>query len=67
MGHGRLEWTQRPSPDKPWYVVDYVFVLRTGDDVDVEHDHHVCGVFPRALWLRLLEEGASRPTPSLIA
>jgi SAM-dependent methyltransferase len=51
-----LEWTRRPSPDKPWYVVDYVFVLRTGDDVDVEHDRHVCGVFPRALWLRLLEE-----------
>jgi hypothetical protein len=27
----------------------------------VEHDRHVCGVFDRATWLRLLEESGFTP------
>jgi hypothetical protein len=37
-------------------MVDYVFVLRDGDQpVRVEHDQHICGLFARADWLRFLD------------
>jgi hypothetical protein len=32
-------------------VTDYVFVLREGDTVEVVHDRHVHGLFPRERWL----------------
>jgi SAM-dependent methyltransferase len=51
-----LEWTRDPDPSDTTYVVDYVFVLRTGEEVRVEHDRHVEGLFARADWLRLLSE-----------
>jgi SAM-dependent methyltransferase len=60
-GKGRslryLEWTWDPDPDDTEYLVDYVFLLRGEDGiVRTQQDRHVCGVFPRATWLRLLEE-----------
>lgn len=52
-----LEWSYDPDVNDTTYTVDYVFVLREGNKpVQVEHDHHVCGLFPRADWLRFLEE-----------
>jgi hypothetical protein len=36
--------------------VDFVYALREGDDLRVEHDRHRHGVFPRDVWLRLLRE-----------
>ena len=51
-----LEWTRDPDPGDTTYVVDYAFMLRTGDAVHVEHDRHVEGLFARADWLRLLSE-----------
>ena len=49
-----LEWTRDPDPADTTYVVDYVFVLRTGEEVQIEHDRHVEGLFARADWIRLL-------------
>ncbi|HEX9924499.1 MAG TPA: class I SAM-dependent methyltransferase [Anaerolineae bacterium] len=52
-----LEWSHDPDETDTAYTVDYVYVLREGDQiVGVEHDQHTCGVFPRAEWLRLLHE-----------
>ena len=51
-----LEWTHAPSRGESSYEVDFVYALREGDDLRVEHDRHRHGVFPRDLWLRLLEE-----------
>jgi SAM-dependent methyltransferase len=60
-GDGRgarfLEWTWDPDPLDATYTVDYAYLLRDADgSVRVEHDRHVEGLFPRATWLRLLEE-----------
>jgi SAM-dependent methyltransferase len=55
-----LEWTWDPDPKDSTYFVDYAYMLREGDDVRVEHDRHVCGVFSRTTWLRLLEETGFR-------
>lgn len=51
-----LEWTWDPDPDDNTYVVDYAYLLREGQDVRVERDRHVHGLFPRAGWLALLKE-----------
>jgi SAM-dependent methyltransferase len=58
-GEGRslryLEWTWDPDPDDTEYLVDYVYLLRGEDGiVRTEQDRHVCGIFPRETWLRLL-------------
>jgi SAM-dependent methyltransferase len=51
-----LEWTWDPDPSDDTYVVDFAYLLRErGGEVHVEHDRHVCGAFPRATWLHLLE------------
>jgi SAM-dependent methyltransferase len=51
-----LEWMVDPDPSDTTYVVDYAFMLREGDRVDVVHDRHIEGLFPHALWMRLIEE-----------
>src|SRR5919106_5263370 len=42
-----LEWTWDPDPSDTTYLVDYAYLLRTGDVVRVEHDRHVEGLFAR--------------------
>jgi SAM-dependent methyltransferase len=64
-GDGRavrfLEWTWDPDPLDATYTVDYAYLLRDADgSVQVEHDRHLEGLFPRATWLRLLEETGFR-------
>jgi SAM-dependent methyltransferase len=52
-----LEWTWDPDPADSTYVMDFAYLLREPDGaITVEHDRHVCGLFPRADWLRLLGE-----------
>lgn len=56
-----LEWIWDPDPDDGTYLVDYAYLLRDQDGaVRVEHDRHTCGVFPRATWMRLVEESGFR-------
>ena len=52
-----LEWVWDPDPADTTYIADYSYLLRTPDGaVRVEHDRHIEGLFPRATWLRLLNE-----------
>ena len=52
-----LEWSYDPDDTDTTYTTDYVYLLREGNQpVQVEHDRHICGLFPRAEWLRLLRE-----------
>ncbi|MGH9942992.1 MAG: class I SAM-dependent methyltransferase, partial [Pyrinomonadaceae bacterium] len=52
-----LEWSYDPDDRDTTYTTDYVYLLREGNQpVRVEHDQHLCGLFPRAEWLRLLRE-----------
>jgi SAM-dependent methyltransferase len=51
-----LEWTWDPDPADDVYTVDYAYLLREADgSVQVVHDRHYEGVFPRAVWFRTLE------------
>ena len=53
-----LEWTWDPDPDDSTYVTDYAYLLRERDgSVRAVHDRHVEGLFPRAVWQRVLDEG----------
>lgn len=52
-----LEWTTDPDPDDTTYLVDYGLLLREADgSVEVRHDLHLEGLFPRQTWLDLLAE-----------
>jgi SAM-dependent methyltransferase len=52
-----LEWTHAPEPGASTYVTDYVILARgPGDELRVVHDRHTLGLFPRAIWERLIEE-----------
>jgi SAM-dependent methyltransferase len=47
-----LEWVTDPNPDDNTYEVDYAILRRRPDGtVDVDHDHHVEGLFGRQQWL----------------
>jgi hypothetical protein len=50
-----LEWSRDPDPGDAVFEVDFACLLREGDAVKVIHDHHTCGVFPRATWMQLLD------------
>ena len=57
-----LEWTYDPDDTDTTYTVEYAYLLREGDQgARVEHDRHICGLFPRDEWIRLLRETGFRP------
>jgi SAM-dependent methyltransferase len=52
-----LEWSYDPDETDTAYTVDYVYVLRDGDQpIQVEHDQHICGLFSLSQWLTILGE-----------
>lgn len=52
-----LAWVYDPDPADTTYTVDYVFVVRDGDQpVQIMHEQHIEGLFSRADWLRMLGE-----------
>lgn len=58
-----LEWTTDPDPADDWVETVYVFVLRDTDGaVDVVHETHRTGLYPRATWLRLLADAGFNAT-----
>lgn len=57
-----LEWSYDPDETDTTYTVEYAYLLRENDgSVRVEHDRHICGLFPRSEWLRLLREVGFKP------
>jgi SAM-dependent methyltransferase len=57
-----LEWTWDPDPTDTTVRVDYIYAFRdeTGN-VEVVHDPHQVGIFPRSTWLDLLESVGFTP------
>jgi SAM-dependent methyltransferase len=52
-----LEWWWDPDPSDRTHVADFAYMLRGPDGtVEVRHDRHVCGLFPRGTWLGLLAD-----------
>jgi len=69
-GDGRamryFEWTFDPDPNDSTYTVDFVYMLREkAQPVRVVHDTHVCGLFARELWNRLLSAAGFTSVRSL--
>lgn len=65
-GHGRglryLEWRWVPASRTDTYVTDMAYLLRDVDGiVQVIHDRHVMGLFPRAAWLELISTAGFEP------
>jgi SAM-dependent methyltransferase len=65
-GDGRslryLEWTYDPDVRDTTYITEFAYLLREGDqETHIEHDQHICGLFSRADWLRLLREVGFQP------
>lgn len=57
-----LEWSYDPDETDTTYTTEYVYLLREGNQpVRLEHEQHICGIFPRAEWLRLLRELGFQP------
>ena len=58
-----LAWTREPSPGSSTYTVDYAFLYREGEGpVECGHERHVEGLFPRATWLKTLEDVGFEPS-----
>ena len=60
-GDGRslryLEWVYDPDPNDTTCVMEFAYLLRENEQATrCEYDQHLCGLFPRAEWLRLLRE-----------
>jgi SAM-dependent methyltransferase len=52
-----LEWTWDPDPHDSTYIVDFAYLLREGDgNVRSQHDRHICGIFGREDWIRIISE-----------
>ena len=57
-----LEWTYDPDESDSTYITEFVYILRNGcQETRVEHDQHICGLFSRVDWLRLLNEAGFQP------
>ena len=57
-----LEWTYDPHPDDTLYTTEYVYVLRENNqEVHVESEQHICGLFKRAEWIHLVETVGFQP------
>jgi SAM-dependent methyltransferase len=52
-----LSWSSDPDPTDTRTRADYAFLLRASDgSVEIAHDTHEFGLFPRARWLHVLAD-----------
>ncbi len=57
-----LEWRWVPEGARETYVTDMAYVLRDESGVvEVFHDRHVMGLFPRAVWLEAIAAAGFEP------
>jgi len=51
-----LEWTWDPDPNDSKVNYEFILALKEGDELRAVVDRQIVGVFPRATWLRLLQD-----------
>jgi hypothetical protein len=57
-----IEWLWDPDPEDTAYVADMAYLLREGDgEVEVVHDRHLLGLFPRNAWLEMIAQAGFKP------
>jgi len=45
-----------PDPKDTTYETTFVYLIRRGGKLEIETDHHLCGIFNFETWLDLLKE-----------
>lgn len=55
-----LAWDRDPDPTDTTYVTDFAYLFHEGDEVRCEYDRHICGLFGREDWLRLIADAGFR-------
>ena len=50
-----VEWVRADPSEPTRHSVDFAYLIRNGEDLRVELDRHVCGLFPKQTWLSGLE------------
>jgi predicted TPR repeat methyltransferase len=56
-----LEWTWDADPNDTKVNYEFILALKEGDELRAVVDRQVVGIFPRATWLRLLEDVGFEP------
>lgn len=57
-----IEWRWTPNADGETYLTEMAYLLRNErGEVDVVHDRHLMGLFPRAVWLELIRAAGFAP------
>ena len=57
-----LEWHWLPEASHETYLTDFAYLLRDhSGSVEVVHDRHVMGLFPRAVWLEQIAAAGFEP------
>jgi SAM-dependent methyltransferase len=58
-----VEWIRADPSDSCRHVVDFAYLIRDGEQVRVEQDRHVCGLFPQETWLRRINAAGFEVEP----
>jgi SAM-dependent methyltransferase len=71
-GEGRalryLDWVWDPDPGDTTYLSDFAYLLRDRDGaIRCVQDRHVCGLFPRQMWLDVLAGAGLDPAHRVTA
>jgi len=51
-----LNWVWAPDPDDSTYIMEMVYLMRDGQNVTCQRDHHAMGLFSNDKWLRLIND-----------
>ena len=51
-----LEWLWDPDPADSTYVMDMVYLMRDGENLDCQRDRHIMGLFSNDTWRRLIND-----------
>jgi len=52
-----LEWTWDPDPEDTTYISEMVYTMKDAQDqIRIEHDRHIMGIFHRQTWVKLFSE-----------
>jgi len=57
-----LQWIHAPNPGEAFYITDMIYVMQNENGaVEVAHDRHVNGLFPKAVWLDVITKAGFQP------
>jgi len=51
-----IENSYDPDPTDTTIEATFIYLIRRGGRLQIETDHHLCGIFPQETWLTLLRE-----------